>query len=309
MRSIGNLPSEPQARLFSDYLLTLGIRSEVERDSDTSWLIWVLDDEQLDAGRAQLERFRANPDAPEFAREAARADRVRQAEAEEQSDWRKRVHNRRRVFPGIQSYHAGVFTYVLIVASVILALYSKSIFLGPTSTPEELTACDEALRPFFISHPMPGMAKFLPEVLRGEVWRLFTPMFIHFSVPHIVFNMMWLFQLGSMVEHNHGRTKFLLLIAAFAVISNLTQYLLVGPGFGGMSGVNYGLVGYVWIRGRCDPASGLHLDKTTVIMSIAWFFLCFTGAFGPIANAAHAAGLVTGMALGWLTAKIALRNP
>jgi GlpG protein len=69
------------------------------------------------------------------------------------------------------------------------------------------------------------------------------------------------------------------------------------------------LIGYVWIRGRFDRASGLHLDRESVIYSIAWFFLCFTGWVGPIANYAHAGGLLCGMAWGWVSAKIALRNP
>jgi len=76
---------------------------------------------------------------------------------------------------------------------------------------------------------------------------------------------------------------------------------LGGPNFGGMSGVVYGLLGYIWIRGKLDPGSGLFLHRETVIMMIVWFFLCFTGWVGDIANGAHAGGLLIGMACGWLS--------
>lgn len=295
VRSIGNLPNEPQARRFGDYLLAQGIRNEVESDTDGSWLIWVLEDEQLGQGRALLEQFRQEPAAPEFSSAAARAEQVRTQEAKEQSAWRRRVHNRRRVFPGAQSIGAGPLTYVLIVACVGVAVLSK---LGTDR---------EVLRSLLIS--VPGGDGFLPEVMRGEVWRLLTPMLIHFSAGHILFNLMWLFSLGSMIETVQGSGRFALLIVIFALGSNLAQFAFTQhPLFGGMSGVNYGLIGYVWLRGRFDRASGLHLDKQSVVLSIVWFFLCFTGWMGPIANWAHAAGLILGMAWGWVSAQIALRN-
>ena len=296
VRSIGNLPGESQARLFGDYLLTQGIRSEVEVEADGSCLIWVLDDEQIDAARGFLERFRQNPTAPEFARKAADAERLRAEEEKAQADWRKRVHNRKRVFPGMIRYGAGPLTYLLVVLSVVMAVYSKA------GTNEDF------LRHFFISYPVNGESGFLPEVAHGEWWRLLTPIFIHFGIGHIVFNMMWLFQLGSMIESAQGTGRFALLIVLFALLSNLAQYKFGGPGFGGMSGVNYGLIGYIWIRGRTDPGSGLHLDKPSVIFSVAWFFLCLTGWAGSVANYAHGAGLLAGMAWGWVSAKIALRN-
>jgi len=136
-------------------------------------------------------------------------------------------------------------------------------------------------------------------------------MFIHFSLGHIIFNMIWLFQLGSMIESAQGSLRFAGLVIALAVVSNLLQYTLKGPFFGGMSGVNYGLIGYVWIRGRCDRDSGLHLDKESIVFAVAWFFLCMTGWVGGpngIANYAHAGGLLCGMAWGWVSAKITLRN-
>jgi len=70
------------------------------------------------------------------------------------------------------------------------------------------------------------------------------------------------------------------------------------PLFGGMSGVLYGLFGYAWMKSRFEPGLGLWVDQGTVVILIAWFFLCMTGLVGPIANAAHAGGLVSGLVIG-----------
>jgi GlpG protein len=295
VRSIGHLPNEAQARRFGDYLLARGIRNEVEAEADGPWLIWVLDDEQLEEGRARLEAFRREPDAAEFSQARSKAEQVRAQEEKEQSAWRRRVHNRRHIFPGSKAYGAGPLTYVLIVACVVV-----TILLQTNENEAVLLRC-------FIT--IPGSEGFLPEVCRGEVWRLFTPVLLHFGAMHLLFNMMWLFSLGSLIESVHGSGRFGLLVVILAVGSNLAEHVLGHHAtFGGMSGVNYGLLGYVWIRGKCDPGSGLHLDKQTVLMAIIWFFLCLTGLAGAVANWAHGAGLALGMAWGWITAKLALRN-
>jgi GlpG protein len=71
--------------------------------------------------------------------------------------------------------------------------------------------------------------------------------------------------------------------------------------FGGMSGVVYGLLGYVWIRGKFDPGSGLYLHPTTVIMMILWFLACFTPLVPNVANAVHTVGFGMGIAWGYLS--------
>jgi len=296
MRSIGNLPNEQQARLFGDYLLAQGIQNEVETDADNSWLIWVADDDHLSKAREFLESFRSNPVSPEFARKAADAERVRSEEKKSQAAWRRKVRGRRSIFPGTSAFGAGPLTFVLVCACATVAALSN---LGKNQ---------EAIRGLFISYIMPAGGWFL-EVRAGEFWRLFTPMLIHFGWPHILFNMLWLFRLGSMIESSIGQGRFALLTLAIAGSSNVAQYVYAGPGFGGMSGVNYGLFGYIWMRGKYDPASGLYLNPQDKLLMLVWFVVCFTGEVGPVANTAHAVGLIVGVVWGRVSAYLALRNP
>ena len=67
-----------------------------------------------------------------------------------------------------------------------------------------------------------------------------------------------------------------------------------------MSGVVYGLLGYIWIQGLRNLGFGYVLHKQTVIMMLGWFILCWTGILGPIANWAHTAGLAIGIAWGYV---------
>jgi GlpG protein len=146
----------------------------------------------------------------------------------------------------------------------------------------------------------------LAEIRHGQIWRLFTPMFLHFSVLHIFFNMLWLRDLGSMIEARRSSWRLLLLVLVLAGTSNLAQYWWDGPQFGGMSGVVYGLLGYVWMQGKFNPASRLALQPQTVTLMIVWFLLCFTGLVGNIANTAHAVGFGVGIAWGYLAARVAV---
>ena len=66
-----------------------------------------------------------------------------------------------------------------------------------------------------------------------------------------------------------------------------------------MSAVNYALFGYIWIKGRFQPQLGLQVGEQTSIILMAWLFLCMTGWMGPVANAAHVAGLIAGAAIAY----------
>lgn len=153
---------------------------------------------------------------------------------------------------------------------------------------------------------LPGRPLFA-DILGGEVWRLVTPMFLHLSFLHILFNMMWLWDLGRLVETVKGSLYLLGFVLATGIASNVAQYAIQGPGFGGMSGVVYALLGYVWMQGKFNPRFGFEIHKSTVIMMLGWYVLCWTGLAGPIANWAHTAGLLLGVAWGYLDARRARR--
>ncbi|MGO4449003.1 rhomboid family intramembrane serine protease [Phyllobacterium sp. TAF24] len=174
-------------------------------------------------------------------------------------------------------------TLILILVCVVIAIVTR---LGdnPEVTSELMIASQSDYR--------------FHDIMNGEVWRLFTPIFLHFSPMHLIFNMFWLYDLGGQIEQRIGYIRFIILVMMLALVSNITQYLLQNPSFGGMSGVVYGLFGYVFIRVRAEGSSAYFITHNNVIIMFGWFILCWTNVLGPVANWAHTGGLVLGLALG-----------
>lgn len=136
------------------------------------------------------------------------------------------------------------------------------------------------------------------EIRQGQWWRLWSPIFLHFGLLHIIFNMLVFKDFGPLVEHQHGIKRALIWVASIAACSNVAQYLVQGPQFGGMSGVLFGLLGIIWTYKIFNPKSEFSLPKSSVTMLLVWFFLCLFGLIPNIANTAHASGLTVGMLIG-----------
>ena len=183
-------------------------------------------------------------------------------------------------------------TAILITLSIIVALLSQ---FGRDY---------KFLHFLFISEYRQG----LPEILGGQLWRLFTPAIIHFGIMHIAFNLLWLYQLGSAIEQRQKAKRMMTLVFSIALLSNLAQFFWSGPMFGGMSGVVYGLLGYVWAQGKFNPGVGIGLNQSTTVMMLVWFIVCWMGLVGNIANMAHTIGLVSGILLGVLYSPQLFRN-
>lgn len=147
----------------------------------------------------------------------------------------------------------------------------------------------------------------LPSLLellgRGEVWRWFTPMLLHFSVLHLAFNCAIGIELGRRVEGTLGAGGFWLLVLALAAASNLCQYAFgAGPLFGGLSGVVYGLLGFILVMARRMPGTTAWQLPPALSIALLIFLVVFTtGITEPfglfVANAAHWSGLAGGAVL------------
>lgn len=148
----------------------------------------------------------------------------------------------------------------------------------------------------------------------GQWWRLISPMLLHFGFLHLAMNGMWYWELGKRIELRQGPWLLLLLTLLFSLISNLAQHLVGGPSlFGGLSGVLYGLLGYVWLYQWLAPNPHYRLPKGVLVMMLIWLVVCLTGVvgqlgFGQIANAAHVGGLLIGCLTGLLGGALARRK-
>jgi GlpG protein len=280
MRQIGHLDSDKDARTFGDFLYVQGIETEFEEDGGR-WAIWVRSDDDLARATELLKEFRANPNDPKYLA-GSPAEKLRQQAQKDDAAYRKRLVDGRQSLPSFGSYGFGFVTYTLIVVCIIVAVISRA------------GADTESISGLFLRSS--GLR-------RGELWRLITPIFIHFGIFHILFNLMWLKDLGSLLEARLGRAAFITFVFATAVLSNVAQFMTRGASFGGMSGVVYGLIGYTWLRGRLDPAAGIHLDKTSWILALIWMIAGFLGWLGPIANYAHLGGLLVGLLWAWIDSR------
>ena len=301
MRVIGHLEGAERARTFGDYLVASGIENQMEGESGDSWAVWIHNEEQLEKAKSLLKQYQENPNDAAFRASAKEAVRIREQKKEDQARYEKRQRTRRHLFQPLGGYGFGPLTFILIcLCGVIFALIHYYYADSPRADQPFLISEFDFEGGGYWSRVVARLTHGLPEVRHGEVWRLITPILMHGDFMHIFFNMMWLLDLGSMVEGRQGTPYFALLVVVFGVFSNLVQYVFVGPYFLGMSGVVYGLLGYIWIRGKFDPGSGLLLHRSTVTMALIWLALGLSGVLG-VANGAHVGGLLIGMAWGYLS--------
>lgn len=134
----------------------------------------------------------------------------------------------------------------------------------------------------------------------GQWWRLVTPAFMHFSELHLVFNLLWIWVVGSRIEQMQGRWVLLCIFLASAILSNAAQFFVSGPMFGGMSGVVYAVLAYSWLWDRQGYRPGFGLPQGLMGFMLLWLVLGYVGVLqligmGAVANTAHLVGLLVGL--------------
>lgn len=152
-------------------------------------------------------------------------------------------------------------------------------------------------------------ANFGPYTLSGDWWRLATYMFLHGGVMHIFFNMWCLWDLGRLCESLYGRWTYAAIYFITGIAAGLTS---VGWNPGvlsvGASGAIFGLAGALIASFYLGEFS---LPKVAIsgtlrsLLIFAIFNLGFGQVVGGVDNAAHIGGLVSGLILGALIARLA----
>jgi len=274
------IPADIDLRLFSSFLSQVGTNHRIT-DAGVNQVVWV-DDEEV---RDRVLLYYSQMSSGEVVLEdesGTRTGRLSLASRLVSNIWR---------FP---------LTMLLILVNLLLFPLSLNIgqvdLLGFFSQLTFLQFDENSLQFTTLTETMQA----------HEYWRLLTPMFIHFGLLHLAFNMLSLYRLGSQIENLQGTRLFLGLVALTQIPGALVQFGVSGPLFGGMSGVVYGLFGFCWMQARY-ASRGYSVSGQDTMWIMGWFVLCATGLVGHIANAQHALGLFFGLLAG-MPAYIAFRR-
>lgn len=262
------------ALAFSDYLKTIGIDNSIDVEPNRFALI--LHDEQLlTRARQELEIFLQNPQNARYWQSSWQTGQIIQQPLDQHSMGITEVIKNLWARAGILTLLISIlciFTYVLFAAD------PKAIFAA-------------------LSYPLNPKHSI-------EYWRFLTPIFLHFSLMHLIFNLIWWWDLAGLIERTQSKMQLLGVFLATALLSNFGQSLALenANNFGGLSGVVYGLLGYVWLYPLANPKVEFRLNPAIIIFMIVWLTIGYSGILdniiGKMANEAHLIGLLTGVILG-----------
>jgi GlpG protein len=308
MRKLGTFPDE-NAQHFVDYLVAQELPAQISPAPGGGFDLWVVEEDHFNQARQAFAEFVADPQNPKYRQASAKADEVRQKKIERVRQFQKNTQTAHRRATR-RNPPVGTALLIVCIAAFVLSNFS----FDPNSKAVQGMA--------FMFAPASAELETLSfgerqcySVLRGEVWRLITPAFLHMNFPHIIFNMYWLVMLGFSIERREGGACFLTLVLLGAAIPNLLQAIMpggsdaaIGPGywivpFGGFSGVAYAIFGFVWMRGSWKNVPEYALTEVSIMIWIAWLMLGVLGLDRHLlgfemADWAHGGGLFIGLLLG-----------
>jgi len=129
---------------------------------------------------------------------------------------------------------------------------------------------------------------------QGYYWQIFTSLFVHFDISHILLNMIGLFYFGKLNEAQFSNRQFYVIYFVSGLLGNVMSLYLIPMDVqsGGASGAIFGLLGSYVAISRQARNLGVALVYAAVI---------FISSSGPGVNIfAHLFGLLGGLLLGLL---------
>jgi len=139
------------------------------------------------------------------------------------------------------------------------------------------------------------------QIWDGQYYLLFTAIFSHVDILHLLFNMMMLFTLATELEITVGPLLLMLFVVVSAVVTSCAE-LAVGHNGVGFSGVIYAMFGMMWAGRGSYPAWATVANIDNFRWMVGWaVFSIFTSWLGwmQVGNAAHFSGLLFGLSIGF----------
>ncbi|WP_099609439.1 rhomboid family intramembrane serine protease GlpG [Vibrio coralliilyticus] len=255
------------AQAFIDYMASRHIDIKMMPEGSGQFALWLADSQHQIEAEAELQHFLDNPSDAKY--QAASWDMA-------ESRTSQFSYQSPSMLAMVKAKAGPVTLAVMLVCIVIFALQQFG-----------------AGQAVFSALHFPALAG-----QEWQLWRWVSHAVLHFSVMHIAFNLLWWWQLGGDIEQRLGAKKLLQLFVVSAALSGAGQYWVEGANFGGLSGVVYALVGYLWMLGYKAPQLGLNMPKPIIGFMLVWLVLGFVQPFMAIANTAHLVGLISGVVFG-----------
>jgi membrane associated rhomboid family serine protease len=143
---------------------------------------------------------------------------------------------------------------------------------------------------------------FSPKIWDGQLWRLVTSCFLHGDFMHILFNGLALWQIGPVIEAYLGRWRYVGFCLALAIASLGTQLAISVGAVVGLSGIIFGMFGYLYSLRKTKDFAAAFMTPATVQNMVFFFFLFFAlDALGVmrVGHWAHAGGGAVGWLIGY----------
>lgn len=307
MRCLGEIEGQADAEKFVAHLLTLDISTQLETVPNSGkWEIWVREEDRLAEAASELRAFEVNPSDAKYAEAISKARKLLD---EKEKARLEAIKNVKKIDTRSSPRHLSAggklppLTLTLFVLCLGIGLLTE--VLSPSSRGPGARIKDQLSFVSFEDYvksekdPAASLKKF-------ELWRAITPIFIHIGVLHLAMNMFMLYSFGRLVERWIGTPMFALLVLVLAIIPNLFQGLAPewmhgSPLFGGISGVLYGLLGFVWIRTTINPTHGFSIPFPLMVVAVGLIVVGLSGAIESwrLADLAHLGGLLVGSAFGF----------
>jgi len=190
---------------------------------------------------------------------------------------------------------AGRLDFARIVTIVCVATYAATLLLDPAAAMRP-RGMFNLLSPSGAALLALGMTGAYPWQL-GSWWTLLTAIYLHGSLLHILFNLLWIHQLAPAVEQVYGRSRLVLIFTGGGVLGFvLSNWAGIGTTIGA-SGAVFGLLGAMAAYGR---SRGGHFGVAVFRQYWQWALVLFVMGFlmPGVNNFAHAGGFVGGYLTG-----------